>query len=166
MEQETPKKIDGNVSSTPTSDLSAQVNERRQNYGRRASDIPVPNVQASTATEWASYLEKRLQTLADQLLAQIKANDESSQERHNVLVHQLTILNGRTEHIESAFLKGSEGHPDFEGHRLDHAARKHFSEWLKSVKEKTLQKIIEYIALAIMIWIAHSLWSSVIMGVK
>lgn len=98
-------------------------------------------------------------------IAELNAN---AQKRHESLVQSLQAysdgMNHKCQDVTSAFVKGPDGQPDFAGHRADHDRRKKFGDWWDSIKDKAVTKVVEWGALAFVVWVAHSLWESFLKG--
>ena len=94
----------------------------------------------------------------------IQEKDRRSEDRHHSLVQSITAYMGKVELIDSAFLEDQKGHPDYRGHRNDHDKRKQFGDWWGGVKDKAITKVVEWGALAFVVWILHSLWEAFLKG--
>lgn len=112
----------------------------------------------------------REQTAAEisAIAEEIEELNTNAQRRHDSLVQSLNAysdgMNHKCQDVTSAFIKGPDGLPDFEGHRNDHDKRKKFGDWWDNVKDKLLTKILEWGALAFVVWVAHSLWEAFLKG--
>lgn len=95
------------------------------------------------------------------IVARIDRNNEMSAERHDELVKQLSKHLEKTEAMEEAFLHDEDGARDFLGHHDDHRNRKKFGDWLAKAKDNALTKIIEYVSVAIVVWIGFAIFTAV-----
>ena len=93
-------------------------------------------------------------------------NREQSERRHTALLQSLTAYFSRLDAIESAFLPDRKEHPDFAGHRDDHATRKATAEWVSSVRDDAVRNIVKVSALATALWAFYALWDAFLKGPK
>lgn len=99
-----------------------------------------------------------------EIIELIEKKDKASEDRHYALVQSITAYTGHVEMVQAAFLEDEKGRPDFEGHRYDHDKRKRFAIWWAGVKDKAITKVIEWGALAFVVWVVHSMWEAFLKG--
>ena len=99
-----------------------------------------------------------------QIISSIDGSRKASEERHNELIHQLTIHIGHAKLVESAFLTDEKGNPDFSGHHYDHHKRKTFLDWWNGVKDKAVTRVIEYASVAVFAWLVFMIWKALLAG--
>ena len=99
-----------------------------------------------------------------EIIELIEDKDRRSEERHLGLVQSIHAYMGNVELMQAAFIEDSKGNPDYRGHRNDHDKRKRFGEWWDTVKDKAITKVIEWGALAFVVWVVHSMWEAFLKG--
>jgi hypothetical protein len=112
----------------------------------------------------------------DQIIAKINANDEKSNNRHDVTqekIRQLTSsveewMNSNSEFIESikrAFPRDNEtGKPDYDGHRAAHLALIEDNNSSKELKNYIKKVVLGASAVAICSFIAIATWATFLKG--
>jgi hypothetical protein len=118
-----------------------------------------------------NHIDSRLAEHVDTVNASLSAiqtsideNGKASKVRHQVLVDQITVVAGKYDLMEQAFLKTEEGNPDFHGHHDYHYTRKDFARWVKAVKQNMLMKLFEYVGVGFFLWISYLAWEGFLRG--
>lgn len=129
---------------------------------RRAIPIHILNHIDQRLSEHAKTVDDRL----EEIQSCLEASEQANSDRHTVLVDRITSVMGKYELMEAAFIKTEEGTPDFHGHWYDHISRKRFSDWLRDARNNAFSKVLEYVTIAILVWITLSAWETILKGPK
>ena len=95
-----------------------------------------------------SYVDKKIEEVSHK----IDSYARDSEQRHHILVDKITHYQGQLELTEQAFLKTSEGHPDYDGHRHYHLDKKTAAEWWNNVRQNSTSKVFEWGIIGILAW--------------
>lgn len=107
--------------------------------GEERRGIPI-HILNYVDTKMDDHLAK-VQALVEENNQHVDKWNKDAEERHNQLTHQLSILIGKQELINTAFVEDHRGEPDYHGHRHDHLERKTRAEKFKEWRDDTLKKI-------------------------
>lgn len=87
-----------------------------------------------------------------------------SVERHTEIMSMLTPLDKRIGEMEKAFLEDHKGNPDYHTHYNDHSVRAKAAAWWGDTKNKTTTRLIEWAAVAGVIWVGAHVWTAFLKG--
>jgi hypothetical protein len=109
------------------------------------------------------HTEEEMKRYGD-ILKMIGESRKAAEGRHAEIMELMSGFTYKCKSVTDAFLKAPDGTPDFDGHRYDHDKRKRFADWWESVKDKAITKVVEWGALAFVVWVVHTLWESLLKG--
>ena len=98
------------------------------------------------------------------IITRMDASAKASQDRHNVLVDQITVFTGRVELVEKAFPESKQGWPDYIKHHGYHSTVEDKRVWWSSVRDQALKKMFEWGLILLVGWFGIIVWRSLLLG--